>query len=61
MIGFKIVKFTGKQIPINPTVNALYPTITLKGKVSVEANFGEDRQAKPFKYDIKKFPGLVLD
>jgi hypothetical protein len=26
---------------------------------SVEANFG-DESAKPFKYDIEKFPGMVL-
>jgi hypothetical protein len=56
-----IVKFAGKQIPINPTVNTLYPTITIMGKVTVEANFGDDQQAKPFKYEIKKCPGLVLD
>jgi hypothetical protein len=56
-----IVKFTGKQIPINPTANHHYPTVSMYGfgNVSVEANFGDD-SANPFKYDIKKFPGIVF-
>jgi hypothetical protein len=60
MICYKIVKFAGKQIPINSTVNPLYPTVSVRGNVSVEANFGDDL-AKPFKYDIKKCPGMVFE
>jgi hypothetical protein len=29
--------------------------------VSLEANFGDDQQAKPFKYDIGKCPGIVFE
>jgi hypothetical protein len=56
------VKFTGKQIPIKPTVNmnTLYPTVSLYRTVSVEANFGED-SAKSFRYDINKCPGMNLE
>jgi hypothetical protein len=60
MILCKIVRFTGKQIPINPTtVNPLYPTVTLLGPGSVEANFGDDL-AKPFCYDIQECPGIFF-
>jgi hypothetical protein len=59
MIWYKIVKFTGKQIPITSTVDSLYPTVTLYEDASVLANFG-DCSAKPFCYDIKKCPGLVF-
>jgi hypothetical protein len=62
-----IVTFTGKQIPMKSIVNPLYPTVSLYGSgddgynhISVEANFGDD-SAKPFKYDIKKCPGMVFD
>jgi hypothetical protein len=57
-----IYNFTGKQIPIRspPFFDLFFPTVNLKD-VSVEANFGDDQQAKPFKYDIDKCPGLVLD
>jgi hypothetical protein len=53
MIYNKIVKFTGKPIPICPTVDTLFPTVSMDGNISIEANFGDD-SAKPFKYDIKK-------
>jgi hypothetical protein len=52
-------QFTGKQIPISPSVNCLYPTAQL-WDFSSEANFGDDK-SKPFKYDIDKCPGLLLD
>jgi hypothetical protein len=50
----------GKQIPINPTVDRLYPTAYLND-VSVEANFGNNLVDKPFKFDIDKCPGLVFE
>jgi hypothetical protein len=52
--------FTVKQIPIDPTADRLFPTVTLWKNVSVEANFGDDL-AKPFKYNIEKCPGLVFE
>jgi hypothetical protein len=36
----------------------LVPTISMKD-ASLEANFGNDLLAKPFKYDIENCPGLV--
>jgi hypothetical protein len=59
MILYKIVRFTGKQIPINSTVNLLYPTVIMPGNFPVQANFGEN-PAKPFKYDIKECPEMVF-
>jgi hypothetical protein len=59
-ISSQMLTFTGKQIPINPTVDFLIPTVSIRD-ILVEANFGDDQQAKPFKYDIGKCPGLVLD
>jgi hypothetical protein len=56
-----MLTFTGKQIPISHIVDSLIPTVSMCGDVSVEANFGDDQQAKPFRYDIEKCPGLVLD
>jgi hypothetical protein len=53
------VKSTGKPIPFNSTVDILFPTVSMAGDASVEANFGED-SAKPFRYDIKKCPGIVF-
>jgi hypothetical protein len=55
-----IVKFTGNPIPINPTVDILYPTVSMAGNASVEANFGDD-SAKPFQYDINKCSGLMFE
>jgi hypothetical protein len=55
-----MLNFTGKQIEISPSLDLLVPTVNLRD-VSVEANFGDDRRAKPFRYDIEKCPGLVLD
>jgi hypothetical protein len=56
-IAYKIVIFAGKPIPINSTVDILYPTVSMFGKLSFEANFGDDL-SKPFKYDINKFPWM---
>jgi hypothetical protein len=50
---------TGKQVPIAPSVDRLFPTVR-KVKVPLEANFG-DNPAKPFKFDIDKCPGLVVN
>jgi hypothetical protein len=55
-----ISKFTGKPITIDSTANPLYPTFSLVGKVSLEANFGDDL-ANPFRYDINKCPGMVYE
>jgi hypothetical protein len=54
-------KFAGWKIPISPTVDRLFPSVTMLWKVSLlEANFGDD-PAKPFQYDINTCPGLELD
>jgi hypothetical protein len=55
-----ILKFTGKPIPINSTMDHLFPTLSILGIASVEANFGDD-MTKPFRYDIDKCPGLNLE
>jgi hypothetical protein len=55
-----IVKISGKQIRITPTVDRLYPTV-VTFRTDVEANFGDNLVAKPFKYDIGKGPGLVFE
>jgi hypothetical protein len=52
--------FSGRQIPIDPTVDRFFPTITLWNGLSVEANFG-DNPAKPFEYDILKCSGMGLE
>jgi hypothetical protein len=49
----------GKQIPIKSTITTLYPTISMHGNVSVEANFGDDL-AMPFKYDINNLQHFEL-
>jgi hypothetical protein len=51
----------GKQIPINPTADCLYPLVKMGdyADMSLETNFGDD-PAKSFKYDIEKCPGLGL-
>jgi hypothetical protein len=41
-------------------VDRLYPTVSIFGS-SVEANFGDNLVAKPFKFDVDKFPGLVFE
>jgi hypothetical protein len=53
-------QFTGKQIPIYPSVDCLFPTVQMTS-LSLEVNFGGDQQAKPFKYDIGQCVGLDLD
>jgi hypothetical protein len=53
-------KFAGKKIQIRPTVDRLFPTVTMWDyEPFLEANFG-DNPAKPFEYDIKNCPGLGL-
>jgi hypothetical protein len=55
-------KFTGKQIPImRPTAICLYPAVTLWHPISLRANFGDDLENHPFKYDIEKCPGLIFE
>jgi hypothetical protein len=56
LIIFKSI--LGKQIPINPSVSRLFPTVRMQ-EWYTEANFGDD-PAKPFEYDVKNFPGLGL-
>jgi hypothetical protein len=51
--------FTGKPIPISPSVDCLFPTVWLLSS-SVEANFGDNLAKKPFKFDYNKCPGLNL-
>jgi hypothetical protein len=41
-------------------MDTLYPTVSIYESASIEANFGDD-SAKPFKYDIKKCPGMVFN
>jgi hypothetical protein len=52
------LQFTGRQIPIEPTGDHLFPTVTI-WDMTLEANFGHD-SAKPFKHDIVNCPGLDL-
>jgi hypothetical protein len=59
-LAYFINYFSGRQFPIDPTVDHLLPTVSLWGDMSVEANFG-DNPAKPFEYDIKKCPGMELE
>jgi hypothetical protein len=51
--------FAGRKIPISPTVDRLFPAVTIRPDESFEANFGDD-PAKPFEYDIYNCPGLGL-
>jgi hypothetical protein len=53
------LKFAGRKILINPTVDRLFPAVTMWEDETFEANFGND-PAKPFKYDIHNCPGLKL-
>jgi hypothetical protein len=55
------IQFTGKQIPIiHPAGDdRLYPTVSFRN-LSLEANFGNDL-SNPFKYDVIKCPGLILE
>jgi hypothetical protein len=52
-----IPHFIGRQIPISPSVDRLFPAIEMFNALSLEANFGDD-SAKPFKFDVNNFPGL---
>jgi cyanate lyase len=66
LINILVIKITGKQTPIKPTVDRLYPTVSLYGNLhgktsAVEGNFGDNLVAKPFEYDIRKCPGLVFE
>jgi hypothetical protein len=60
MTKYKVIKFTGKPIPMSCTVDILYPTLSISRNGLVEANFG-DNLAKPFSYDIDKCPGMNLE
>jgi hypothetical protein len=51
--------FTGRQIPINPVGDHLFPTVRM-WDLALEANFGGNPQ-KPFKYDIETRPGMLFD
>jgi hypothetical protein len=54
-------QFIGKQIPINPSVDRLFPAVSIfENAPPFEANFGDDKD-KPFQYDIKNCPGMELD
>jgi hypothetical protein len=52
VISFPIIfcSFLGKQMPISPSADCLYPTLEMRN-VSLKANFGND-PAKPFAYNI---------
>jgi hypothetical protein len=57
--------FAGRQIPISPSVDQLFPYITMSSMggndiVELVANFGDDLD-KPFEYDIKTCPGMGLE
>jgi hypothetical protein len=53
--------FTGQQIPITPSGNRLVPNVCMT-KVKLKAHFSDNpAKAKPFKYDIKKYPRLVFE
>jgi hypothetical protein len=53
------LQFLDKQTPICPSVDRLFPTVTMwDADMFLEANFGDDPVAKPFEYDIKKCPGM---
>jgi hypothetical protein len=57
-----IHEFTGKKIPISPSLDdldCLHPTVEIYDAWG-EANFGGN-PAKPFKFDIDKCPGLDLE
>jgi hypothetical protein len=53
-------QFAGAPILISPTVDRLYPTVAIHGNVSVEANFGENRVVKPFKFELDKYLASVF-
>jgi hypothetical protein len=55
----KLIQFTGKPIPITPSVDRLYPTVRMVCS-ALTANFGYDL-AKPFKFDIEKCAELELE
>jgi hypothetical protein len=52
--------FSGKQIPIKPSVDYLIPTCTI-WDIALEANFGADLDNKPFKYDTSACLGLAFE
>jgi hypothetical protein len=57
-----IVFLTDGKIPISPSGDRLFPTISVWNSAwdfSLDANFGED-PAKPFEYDIKNCSGMGL-
>jgi hypothetical protein len=52
----KLCSFAGKQMPISPSVDFLYPTLEMR-YVSLEVNFGNNPD-KPFAYNIEKCPRM---
>jgi hypothetical protein len=54
-----IVFSTDRQFPISPSVDRLFPTVTMCG-MSLNANFGDNPTKNPFVFDIKKCPGMDL-
>jgi hypothetical protein len=55
--------FLGKRILITPSVDRLFPEISIFGSQNVltfVTNFGNDKD-KPFQYDINNCPGMELD
>jgi hypothetical protein len=42
-------------------VDRLYPTVHICAGTSVDANFGDNLAANPFKYDIDKCPAWVFE
>jgi hypothetical protein len=41
-------------------VDRLFPAVEI-WRESLEANFGDDPDNKPFKYDISKCPGMTFE
>jgi hypothetical protein len=47
-VFLKIIKFTGKQIAINPFVNCLFQTTTMWEDEALQTNFGDDSRTRGF-------------
>jgi hypothetical protein len=57
----KITHILDLKMPISPSVDHLFPAVTLLSRTSsIEANFG-DHKDKPFEYDIQNCPGLGME
>jgi hypothetical protein len=57
---FNATGLTGNKLPISPTVDRLFPTVTISWNNSLAANFGEVA-TECFQYDIKTSPGLDFE